>query len=77
MGEWRYSPTILDLDTRWRCGQLHVPAALLRGKLPWCPLERRLGGPHSRSRRCGEEKNLASAGNRTPTVQLVARCYTD
>jgi len=29
-------------------GQLHAPAALPVGKRPWCPLDRRLGGPQSR-----------------------------
>jgi len=31
-------------------GQLPAPAALLQGKSPWCPLDRRWGGPQSRSR---------------------------
>jgi hypothetical protein len=34
-------------------------------------------GPHSRSRRCGEEKNRAPASNRIPAFQLVARRCTD
>jgi hypothetical protein len=38
-------------------GQLNVPAALLPGKSPWYPVDRRLGGPQSRSGRGGEEKN--------------------
>jgi hypothetical protein len=38
-------------------GQLHAPAALPQGKSPWYPLDRRLGGPQSRSGRGGEEKN--------------------
>jgi hypothetical protein len=38
-------------------GQLHGPAALPPGKEPWFPLDRRLGGPQSRSGRGGEEKN--------------------
>jgi hypothetical protein len=53
-------------------GQLHVPAALPPGKVPRYPLDRRLGGPQSRSGRCGEEKNLALHGNRTRIVQPVA-----
>jgi hypothetical protein len=32
-------------------GQLHAPAALLPGKKPWYPLDRKLGGPQSRSGR--------------------------
>jgi hypothetical protein len=39
-------------------GQLHAPAALPQGKSPCCPLDRRLGGPQSRSGRGGEEKNI-------------------
>jgi hypothetical protein len=38
-------------------GQIHAPAALPQGKNPWYPLDRRLGGPQSRSGRDGEEKN--------------------
>jgi hypothetical protein len=41
---------IHDLDTRWGCGQRHALAALYpRGKDPRYPLDRRLGGPQSRS----------------------------
>jgi hypothetical protein len=36
--------------------QLHAPAALPTGKSPRYSLDRRLGGPHSRSRGGGEEK---------------------
>jgi hypothetical protein len=35
-------------------------------KNPWHALDRRLGGPQSRSGRGGEEKFTAPAGNRTP-----------
>jgi len=42
-------------------GQLHVP----RRKSPQHPVERRLGGPHSRSGR-GGEKTFAAARNGTP-----------
>lgn len=40
---------------------------------PKYTLELRLGGPQSRS---VEEKNLALAGNRIPSVQAVAHRYT-
>jgi hypothetical protein len=43
-------------------GPLHVPVALPPGKKPRYPLERRLGGPQSRSGGCGEEKNLTMPG---------------
>jgi len=39
-------------------GKLHDPAALPPGKEPWYLLDRRLGGPQSRSGRGGEEKNF-------------------
>jgi hypothetical protein len=37
--------------------QLHAPAALPQEKNPWYPLDRRLGGPQSRSGHGDEEKN--------------------
>jgi hypothetical protein len=43
------------------------------GKSPRYPLDMRLGGLESRSGRCGEEKHLAPAGNRTPAVHPVSR----
>jgi len=36
-------------------GQLHAPASYLQRKSPWYQLDRRLGGPQSRSGRGGEE----------------------
>jgi hypothetical protein len=41
-------------------GQLHDPAALSPGKSPQYPLDRRLGGPQSRSEHSIEEKNSQS-----------------
>jgi hypothetical protein len=41
-------------------GQLHAPAALLTGKSPRYPLDKKLGGPQSRSERGDEEKNSQS-----------------
>jgi hypothetical protein len=38
-------------------GQFQAPAAYPQGKTPWYPLDRRLGGPHSRSRRGDDEEN--------------------
>jgi hypothetical protein len=37
-------------------GQLHGPAVLPSGKSPRYPLDRRLGGPQSQSRRGGDGK---------------------
>jgi hypothetical protein len=45
------------------------------GKSSRCPLAKRLGGPQCRSGRCGEDKNLSPAGNRTRVVQPVDRRY--
>jgi hypothetical protein len=61
-------------------GQLHTPAALPQGKSPWYPLDRRLGGPQSRSGRGVKEKNSQSrreSNPKTTIVQPVAQCYTD
>jgi hypothetical protein len=67
-GEKRYSATFLDLGTRWRWVVSFTPLPLYHlGKRPW-----KLGEPQSRGGRCGEDKNLAPAGNRTPAIQSVA-----
>jgi hypothetical protein len=59
IGEWRYSSTILDLDIRSRWVVSFTPRPLYsRGKSPWYPLDRRLGGPQSWSVPCGVEINL-------------------
>jgi hypothetical protein len=47
-------------------GQLHTTAALPQGRNPWYPLDRRLGGPQSRSGRWWREKFPAPAGTRSP-----------
>jgi hypothetical protein len=45
-----------------------------QGKSPWYPLNRRLGGLHSRSERGGEEKNPQHLpGLEPPIIQLVAQ----
>jgi hypothetical protein len=56
---WRYmreciALNFLDLGIKWRWAVSFTP----QGKRPRYPLDRRLGGPQSRSGRCGEEKNL-------------------
>jgi hypothetical protein len=59
-------------------GQLHALAYLPPGKEPLVTLDRRLGGPQSRSGRCGIEKYLLPLPrNRTQDVQPVARRYSD
>jgi hypothetical protein len=59
-------------------GQLHALAALPQGKNPWHPLDRRSGGPQSRSRRGGEEKNLQPLPGIEPRIiQPVSQRYTN
>jgi hypothetical protein len=77
LGEWKYS--VLDLGTRWR----QVISFTLRPLYPqrkslWCPLDRRLGGPQSRSGRGGKEKNSQPLPElEPPIIQPVAlRCTT-
>jgi hypothetical protein len=43
-------------------GQLHASEALTRGKRPWYPLDRRMGGSQNLSGRPGGEKNLVLPG---------------
>jgi hypothetical protein len=50
-------------------GQLHAPAIYPRGKSSQSSLDRRLGGPQSRSGRRGEEKMLDPNGTLTPTLR--------
>jgi hypothetical protein len=69
---------LFDICTRWRWIFSFTPRSLYaRGNRLRYTLYRRLGGPQSRSGRCGEETNLTPAGNQTPAVQPVARCHTD
>jgi len=53
---WRCTGGV-DLGTRWRWVVSFTPRPLPQGKSPWYPLDRRLGGPQSRSWRAGEKKN--------------------
>jgi hypothetical protein len=58
-------------------GQLHAPAALLPENEPLVPLDRRLGGPQSRTGRSDEEINSQSlSGIEPPTIQPIAQRYT-
>jgi hypothetical protein len=61
-------PHFLDLSTSWRWVVNFTPRPLYpQGKGPRYPLDRRLGGPQSRSGRFGEVKILTPTGIRTPT----------
>jgi hypothetical protein len=58
-------PHCLDLGTSWRWVVRFTPLPLsTRGKSPRYPLDRRQGGPQSRSGRRGEEKITIAAGHR-------------
>jgi hypothetical protein len=58
LGSGGIAPRILNLGTRWRWVVSSTPRHLYpKGKSPWDPLDRRLGGPQSRSGCGGEEKN--------------------
>jgi hypothetical protein len=59
----RTDPRLLDLCTSLRWVVSFMPRPLY----PRYPLDRRLGGPQSRSRRHGVVKILAPIGTRTPT----------
>jgi hypothetical protein len=51
-----------------------------KGKSPWYPLDRRLGGPQSRSGRCGEEKKSIpcwESNPRTPNLEGKNNIKTD
>jgi hypothetical protein len=77
-GEDVYLLLILDLGTRWGEWSASRPGrALPPGKVPRYPLDRRLGGPESRSAHRLQEKSFSSADDRTPVVQSVVTRYTD
>jgi hypothetical protein len=59
----------LDLGTNFTSRPLY-----LRGKSPRCPLDRRLGGPQSRSGRCeAENGELASVSNEVSPYEGICR----
>jgi hypothetical protein len=74
LGSGGVAQRILDLGTRWRWVASFTPRPLYtQGKCPWYPLDRRLGGPQSRSGRGGEEKNSQPLpGAEFPIIQPVA-----
>jgi hypothetical protein len=73
------TPRILNFGTRWRWVVIFTPRPLYpQWKIAWYPLDRRLGGPKSRSWRGGEEKNSQPLPGLEPSiVQPVSQCYTD
>jgi hypothetical protein len=75
-----------DLGTRWRSGQLHAPHALPRGKVPTPPLTptprypteiRDLVGSTAGPDVVEYRKRLPLLEIEPPSIQPVARCYTD
>jgi hypothetical protein len=73
-GERRYSSYSFTTSALDGSGQRHAPSALYpRGKDPCYPLDRRLGGPQSRSGHGLEEKSLESAGDRTSIAQSFSQ----
>jgi hypothetical protein len=65
-------PRFLDLGTSWRWVVNFTPRPLYpRGKRPGYPLDRRLGGPQSRSGRFGEEKNSWPCRDSNPDPSVV------
>jgi len=78
---WRsgcVAPRILDLGTIWRWVVSFTPRQPYpQGKSPRYPLNRRLGGPQSRSVRGDEEKEFAALcrDSNPPIIQPVAQRY--
>jgi hypothetical protein len=71
------APRILDFDTRWKWVVSFMPRPLYpQEKSPWYPLDRRLGGPQSRSEHGGEEKNSQPLPRlEPPIIQPVAQRF--
>jgi hypothetical protein len=72
------APRLLDLGTRWRWAVSFTPLPLYpQGKSPWYSLDRRLGGPQSRSGPGDEEKNSQPpAENRIIEPRSSAQCLS-
>jgi hypothetical protein len=78
LGEWRHIFThFFTSALDGGDGKLHALATLPQGKSPWYPLDRRRGGPQSRSGCRSEEKNSQPLpGLELPIIQSVAQRYT-
>jgi hypothetical protein len=72
------APCILDLSNRWRRMVSFTPRSLYpQVNRPWYPLDRRLGGPQSRSGCGGENKNSKPLQELEPPInQPIAQRYT-
>jgi hypothetical protein len=72
LGEWRFNSTH-SLTSALDEGELsasHPGRFTPREKVPWHPLDRRLGGPQSRSGRSGEEKNSQPLPGLEPPIKI-------
>jgi hypothetical protein len=79
MGEWMYRSTFLDLSASWRRVVSFTTRPLYsRGKSPWYPLAKRLGGPRNRSGRREENScHYRDSNSDLSVVHPVASRYTD
>jgi hypothetical protein len=78
LGNGGIAPRIPALGPRWRWVDSFTHRPLYpQGKNPWYPLDRRLGGPQSRSGLDGEEKNSQPPPRlEPPIIQPVVQRYT-
>jgi hypothetical protein len=77
-GGWRYSSTILELDTRWRWVVSFTPRLLYsRGKVPCSHCIGGWVGPKACLDVVEKTKISCPCRNLTPAVQSVARRYID
>jgi hypothetical protein len=68
---------ILDLGTRWRSVVSFTPRPLyFQGNNPWYPIDRRLGGPQSRSGQGGEKNSQPLPGLEPQIIQPIVQLYT-
>jgi hypothetical protein len=70
MGSRGIAPLILNLDTRWRWVFSFTPQPLTHWKEQQCPLNRRLGGPHSLSGRFEQKSLSPPTGIRTRDLSV-------
>jgi hypothetical protein len=66
LGSGSITPRILNLGIRWRWVVSFTPRPLYPlGKSCWCPLNRRMGEPQSRSGCCGDKKKTCNCRDLT------------
>jgi hypothetical protein len=72
------APRTRDLGIRWGEWSVSRPGRFTpKGKSPFYPLTRRLGGPQNKSGRGGEERNSQPLpGVEAPIIQPVVQRYT-